>query len=214
MAGVTTSPPSTPEGRLRRLPATLCIRNHTATTGCSKAHRVFSPTEVRGLFVHVMWLHRAAGGDSGALVVPFMHVGTYPTRHLATLRESELLPALLRPLAQLNPGFRYHHWPGYRGHTHPFGLATTCVFIKQSGPLVTATCSSCSSQTAGTPYTIAWSYFAEFPRLTVCPTDLRLLIQGTSVGSRTVLKESSSFCFHCLLDSSEPSLRKAIRISP
>jgi hypothetical protein len=44
-----------------------------------------------------MWLHRAAGGDSGALVVPFMHVGTYPTRHLATLRESELLPAFSGP---------------------------------------------------------------------------------------------------------------------
>ncbi len=52
---------------------------------------------VRGLFVHVMWLHRVADGDSGALVDPFMHVGTYPTRHLATLRESELLPALSVP---------------------------------------------------------------------------------------------------------------------
>ena len=40
---------------------------------------------VRGLFVHVTWVRRVAGGDSGALVDPFMHVGTYPTRHLATL---------------------------------------------------------------------------------------------------------------------------------
>ena len=98
MAGVTLLPPSTPEGRLRRLPATLCIHNHIATTGCRKAPQgLLSPTEVRGLFVHGMWLHRAAGGDSGALVVPFMHVGTYPTRHLATLRESELLPAFSGP---------------------------------------------------------------------------------------------------------------------
>ena len=98
MAGVTTLPPLIPEDQLRWLPATLCIRNHTATTGCSKAPQgLLSPTEVRGLFVHVMWLHRAAGGDSGALVVPFMHVGTYPTRHLATLRESELLPAFNGP---------------------------------------------------------------------------------------------------------------------
>ena len=79
-------PPASPEGRLRRLPATLCIRNHTAATGCSKAPQgLLSPMEVRGLFVHVKWLHRVAGGDSGALVGPFMHVGTYPTRHLATL---------------------------------------------------------------------------------------------------------------------------------
>ena len=98
MAGVTMAPPSTPEGRLRRLPATLCICNHIATTGCSKAPQgLLSPTEVRGLFVPVMWLHRVVGRDSGALVVPFMHVGTYPTRHLATLRESELLPAFSGP---------------------------------------------------------------------------------------------------------------------
>src|ERR687890_1380487 len=98
MAGVTTSPPSAPEGRLRRLPATLCIRNHIATAGCSKAPQgLLSPTEVCGLFVHIMWLHRAAGGGSGALVVPFTHPGTYPTRHFATLKESELLPAFSGP---------------------------------------------------------------------------------------------------------------------
>src|SRR3970282_2156999 len=98
MATVTTLLPSIPEDCLRRLPATLCIRNHTATTGCSKAPQgLLSPTEVCGLFVHIMWLHRVVGGDSGALVVPFMHVGTYPTRHLATLRESELLPAFSGP---------------------------------------------------------------------------------------------------------------------
>src|SRR5215212_6989036 len=98
MAGVTLLPLPVPENWLRRLPATLCICNHIATTGCSKAPQgLLSPTEVRGLFVHVMWLHRVVGRDSGALVVPFMHVGTYPTRHLATLRESELLPAFSGP---------------------------------------------------------------------------------------------------------------------
>ena len=53
--------------------------------------------EVDGLFVHLMWVHGAADGDSRALVELFMHVGTYPTRHLATLRESELLPVLSGP---------------------------------------------------------------------------------------------------------------------
>ena len=43
------------------------------------------------------WVHRVPGGDSGALVGPFMHVGTHPTRHLATLRESELLPSFAGP---------------------------------------------------------------------------------------------------------------------
>ncbi len=90
-----------------------------------------------GLFVHLMWLHRVVGGDSGALVVPFMRVGTYPTRHLATLRESELLPAL-----------------GFSDYTNPFGLAVACVFIKQSKPpchcnLLTPFLMKC----AGIPYT-------------------------------------------------------------
>ena len=43
-------------------------------------------------------------------------------------------PGVYRPLAQLNPGFRYLHWPGFINCTHPFGLAVYCVFIKQSGP--------------------------------------------------------------------------------
>src|ERR687886_1229856 len=98
MAGVTTTPRPAPESRLLRLPTTLCIRNHIATTGCSKAPQgLLSPTEVRGLFVHVMWLHRAAGGGSRGLVVSFIHVGTYPTKHFASLRESELLPAFSGP---------------------------------------------------------------------------------------------------------------------
>jgi hypothetical protein len=50
-----------------------------------------------GLFVQVMWFHRALGGDSGDVVNPFMRVVTYTTRHLATLRESELLPAFSGP---------------------------------------------------------------------------------------------------------------------
>ena len=44
-----------------------------------------------------LWVHRVLGGDSGALVDPFKHVVTYTTRHLATLRESELLPSFSGP---------------------------------------------------------------------------------------------------------------------
>ena len=74
----------TPEKVSAWLPVTLCISRHTASTRCSKTPRgLLSPMEDAGLFVQLMWLHRVVGGDSGALVVPFMHVGTYPTRHLA-----------------------------------------------------------------------------------------------------------------------------------
>ncbi len=73
-----------PEKALAWLPVTLCKFRHTASTRCSKTPRgLLSPMEDAGLFVQLMWLHRVVGGDSGALVVPFMRVGTYPTRHLA-----------------------------------------------------------------------------------------------------------------------------------
>ena len=73
-----------PGRRQAWLPITLCNSNYTASTSCSKTPRgLLSPMEDAGLFVQLMWLHRVVGGDSGALVVPFMRVGTYPTRHLA-----------------------------------------------------------------------------------------------------------------------------------
>ncbi len=69
-----------------------------------KLHGVFSSHRSSLAFSPGEWFHRALGRDSRGLVGPFMHVGTYPTRHLATcpsrvhfkgclLRESELLPA-------------------------------------------------------------------------------------------------------------------------
>ncbi len=92
------APPPDPKTRLRRLPPTLCTRNHIPATSCSKTPRgLLAPLGVPGLFVQVKWVHRAPGGDSGEVIGPFMHVGTYPTRHLATLRESELLPAFSGP---------------------------------------------------------------------------------------------------------------------
>jgi hypothetical protein len=74
------------ETGIKRLPSTLCIHNRAPAAGCSKTPQgLLFPLGVRGLFVHVTWVHRVLRGDSGALVDPFMHVGTYPTRHLATL---------------------------------------------------------------------------------------------------------------------------------
>src|SRR5439155_4057459 len=43
------------------------------------------------------------------------------------LKRVRVTPGVNRPLAQLNPGFRYLHWPGFISRTHPFGLATYCV---------------------------------------------------------------------------------------
>lgn len=79
-------------------------------------------------------VHGAPGWDSGDRVDPFMRAGTYPARHLATLRGSELPPAF----SGASPGWTRvspdRQWPGFSPRTHPFGLAGTYVFIKQSGP--------------------------------------------------------------------------------
>ena len=75
------------------LPPTLCIHDPISTAGCSKAPRgLLAPPGVPGLCTRLR-VHQVPGWDSEDLVNPFMHAGTYPARHLATLRESELLPA-------------------------------------------------------------------------------------------------------------------------
>lgn len=58
-----------------------------------KLHGVFSPCGGLPDCAPAPGVHGAPGQDSGDLVDPFMRAGTYPARHLATLRESELLPA-------------------------------------------------------------------------------------------------------------------------
>ena len=108
-----------------------------------------------------------------------------PDKAFGYLKRVRVTPCVYRPLAQVNPSFRYLHWPGFSDYTHPFGLAVTCVFIKQSGPpchcdlrrqfYITA---------AGIPYTKGTGLFCRVPSPTVYPIHLRLLIQRTCVGSR------------------------------
>src|SRR3989442_12314592 len=63
--------------RPRRLPPTLCTRSPIPATSCSQTPRgLLAPLGVPGLFVQVMWVHRAVGGDSREGIGPFIHVGT------------------------------------------------------------------------------------------------------------------------------------------
>ncbi len=107
-----------------------------------------------------------------------------PDKAFGYLKRVRVTPGVKRPLARLNPSFRYRHWPGFRDHTHPFGLAVTCVFIKQSGPP-----SHCDLRlllfvsAAGTLYTEGTGLICRVPSPTVFPIHLSLLNQGTGVGS-------------------------------
>ena len=92
------APPSTPEevdidgSHLRSVPA-ITIQRQVAV----KLHGDFSPRWEILDCSSKLWVHWVQGGDSGDVVDLFMHVVTYTTRHLATLRESELLPAFSGP---------------------------------------------------------------------------------------------------------------------
>ncbi len=74
------------------LPPTLRTVGETATPGCGEAPRGLLAQPGGPRLFTGLWIRRAGGWDCGALVGPFMHAGTYPARHLATLRESQLLP--------------------------------------------------------------------------------------------------------------------------
>ena len=55
-------------------------------------HRVFPSSRRISASARRVQVHRGQEGDSGEVVTPFMHVGTYPTRNFATLGPSELRP--------------------------------------------------------------------------------------------------------------------------
>src|SRR3546814_4401249 len=49
-------------------------------------------TRFRSASSQLIQFHRVYVGDSGAIVTPFLQVGTYPTRNFATFGPSELQP--------------------------------------------------------------------------------------------------------------------------
>jgi hypothetical protein len=108
-----------------------------------------------------------------------------PDKAFGYLKRVRVTPGVYRPLAQLNPSFRYLHWPGFSDYTKAFALAVTCVFIKQSGPPC-----HCDLRwqfyitVSGIPYTKGTGLVCRVPLPTVYPIHLRLLIQRTCVGSR------------------------------
>ena len=66
MCGVPLSPPTDPEICIHRLPHTLCKRNLTPATDCSKALRgLLVPLEVVGLFVQQVGSPGSTRGQRG-----------------------------------------------------------------------------------------------------------------------------------------------------
>jgi hypothetical protein len=79
----------------------------------------------------------------------------------------------------LYPGLRYRHWPGLKGRTHPFGLAASYVFIKQSRPPCHCDLKpQPEAKASGTPSPEVTGLICRVPSPGFSPTRLRLLTQG------------------------------------
>jgi hypothetical protein len=136
-SGISRLAPPSPKARLRSLPPILRIQDTPPVPSCSKAPR--------GLFV----LARETRIFTGTSISPSPSLRQRPDRY--AIRAGRNLPdkefRYLRTVivtAAVHWGFgssrealplTFQHWAGVSPYTSPYGLAETCVFVKQSpGP--------------------------------------------------------------------------------
>ena len=103
-----------------------------------KVHRVFSSYDKYSASARKFQFHWTYIGDSGEVVTPFMQVGNYPTRNFATLGPSRITAAVYKSFhSKLAPILlTYLHRAGVSPYTSSYDFAETCVFSKQSLPLI------------------------------------------------------------------------------
>ncbi len=132
--GVSSATPPELAPWLRRLPPTLHIQNRATATGCSKALRGLRfQEEGTGLCASMSFSPASRWGQWGPRWA--IHASRQLSgKVLRYLKRVIVTPAVYRSFVPLNRVFRYRHWAGFSGNTHPFGLAATYVFIKQSEP--------------------------------------------------------------------------------
>ncbi len=92
----------------------------------------------------------------------------------------------------MNRGFTYQHWAGVSNRTHPYGLAITYVFIKQSEP--PGHCDQLLRR-AGTPSTEDTGPFCRIPSTAFLRRALGFSPRDTCVSSRYGLSGSFLFPF-------------------
>jgi hypothetical protein len=157
-SGISPLPPPNPRVRLHRLPPILRRRSDDTRPSYSKAPR--------GLFV----LARGTRIFTGIAISPSPSLRQRPSRY--TFRAGRNLPdkefRYLRTVivtAAVHRGFdsereplllTFRHWAGVGPYTSPYGLAETCVFVKQSlGPIschLPAASRASRYTVRGTPY--------------------------------------------------------------
>ena len=118
----------------RILPLTLHTNNQASTTDCSKTLRGLRfPMEVSGLCTRTAGSLSSSQGQQGPRST--IHAGRYLSdKAFRYLKRVIVTPAVYWRFTTLNRSFTCQHWAGVAPSTHPFGLARSYVFIKQSGP--------------------------------------------------------------------------------
>ena len=151
-------------------------------------HGVFPSSHKISASARTIQFHRTYEGDSGEVVIPFMHVGTYPTRNFATLGPSELQPPFT---GVFDSRVNVHFSPSSTGQVsvpiHPLSSLQRPVFLVNSRP------SLFSDTSKKVIYNFFWvlffpklqSQFAEF-LLHISFARFSLLNISTCVGLSTV----------------------------
>ena len=116
-------------------------------------HGVFPSSHKVSASARIIQFHRRYKGDSGEVVTPFMHVGTYPTRNFATLGPSELQPPFTGALSLCENTF---FSPSGTGQVsvpiHPFSSLQRPVFLVNSRPSLFSDTSKRIKFFLGTPF--------------------------------------------------------------
>ena len=98
-------------------------------------HGVFPSSHKVSASARIIQFHRIYKGDSGEVVTPFMHVGTYPTRNFATLGPSELQPPFTGASSlRVNTDFSPSGTGQVSVPIHPFSSLQRPVFLVNSRP--------------------------------------------------------------------------------
>ena len=196
------APPRPLARPLRRLPPTLHIPHRTTTTGCSKAPRglCFLPGGT-GLCASKSISPGSARGQRGSRWT--IHASRQLSgKVLRYLKRVRVTPAVYGPFFRLNPAFRYPHWAGFSGNTHPFGLAAAYVLIKQSE--LPGHC-DLLFRGAGTPSPEVTGPVCRVPSGGLLRHALGYSPRGTCVSSRYGRHGPRPCTFHGHPDSAEPS---------
>src|SRR3989338_5872307 len=136
VSGVTLLPkPYTDAHGLKRLPLTLYTTNRTTATDYSKVSRGLRfPLEIPGLCTR-----KECSGDtrSGQWRSRYtIHASRHSTdKVLRYLKRVIVTPAVYQLFTPLKRGLKYWHWADVTFYTQPYGLAESCVFVKQSDHL-------------------------------------------------------------------------------